>query len=115
MRKIKKRTALKDAREGMVLAAPVFSPTGIVLVTEGALLTRTLIASLGRKGITHVDIEVGRRAEWTKGELEAMEARVRQDVLARFREEPAGVLMETVAMKAISIEAEERLKSGEDH
>ena len=48
------RVALKDLAPGQVLAAPVASPTGVVLVQAGAELTASIIARLADLGVASV-------------------------------------------------------------
>jgi len=110
--KARKRIALKDAREGMVLAESVLSGSGVVLVAQGTVLSRALIEAIERKGIAQVFIEEEAACEWSAADLEAMQASVEGEVAARFRERPSGALMEAIARAALSVEARKRLKGG---
>jgi hypothetical protein len=58
-----RRTAVKDAADGAVLAGPVTSASGLVLLPEGTRLTLPLIRRLARTGVTEVTIVSGDDAD----------------------------------------------------
>lgn len=110
----KLRVAVGDAREGMVLARAVTSASGVVLVAEGTTLTQGLIATLERKGITHLDVYGDDAPSWSEQDLERMKESLRDEVAARFRGAPTGTVMEMMFDAALAIEAKRRLGSGKD-
>lgn len=72
------RVKVRDLKPGQVVAAPVTSGAGVILVQAGAALTATQIARLADMGIDSVVVSGG-------GVLTAEErARVLADLDARF-------------------------------
>jgi hypothetical protein len=49
---------LEDVKAGMRLAASVYDPAGKILLAKNAQLNQNMIASLSRRGIAHVQVEV---------------------------------------------------------
>ncbi len=50
--------ALEEVKAGMRLAASVYDPAGKILLAKNAELSASMIASLARREIAHVQVEV---------------------------------------------------------
>ena len=53
------RISISDLKPGMVVAKPVTNESGMVLLSEGTVLTDSLISRLGRMDLSHISVQGG--------------------------------------------------------
>ncbi len=97
---------------GMILESDLKGPSGHQLLSEGVVLTETLIKNLTRYGITAVPVQQREREEssFREGEIREAEDQCREEVMKRFRESSFDHHMNLRVETAVRIEALERLK-----
>jgi hypothetical protein len=111
MKTLKEHISIEKASEGMVLARDIQGEAGSVLIAAGTSLTPQLIESLRRKDVRSVCVEAGTERDFSDNEIEAMEEALREEVISRFRKEPAGPVMEGIFRAVLRMEAMRRLDS----
>ena len=107
---------IEKITEGLVISQDIISPSGQCLVNKGTVLTKSLIKSLTHHNITNLPIEdnLGNN-DFTSEEIKHAEEIVNPEVLDRFSDKPADIMMKTIFKTSLRIEALEYLINKRKH